>query len=251
MEKLLSGKNALITGAGENIGRSIALEMAKQGANIYFTEIDQQRKTRLERELQHYDITFQGFLSDVSQTEDINALCRSLEQEQVYIDLLIHNVGLDTDAGEIGVEDLETWRQVFDTNILGPIHLTNQITQSMITRRTVGSILFITSIHQWIRRRRPSYSASKAGLGMIVNELAIDLAPHQIRVNGIAPGTVREKPDGQPYPSHHVPLHHQAIPPRYIGRAAVYLSSDYFSRHTTGTILKIDAGLSLINYLDD
>lgn len=250
MEKLLTGTSALVTGAGENIGRSIALELAKQGANVFFTEIDEAQLTRLQRELNAYDVQSQGFASDIRSTDDIDTLCASLADDDVHIDLLVHNAALDVEAGETGIENLDIWRDTFDTNVFGPVYLTKKITASMIRRKTPGSILFISSIHQWTRRQRPNYSASKAAIGMLVKELAIELAPHEIRVNGIAPGGVRAEMNGQPHPNPKIPLHEQAIPPRYIGRAAVYLAANYFSKFTTGTVLKIDSGASLLNYLD-
>jgi NAD(P)-dependent dehydrogenase (short-subunit alcohol dehydrogenase family) len=114
-----------------------------------------------------------------------------------------------------------------------------------------GSIIFITSIHQWTIRRFLSYSSSKATLGMIVKELALELAPYSIRVNGIAPGHVEEDKNGNTITHKYTPLYKSSINPCYIGRAAVYLSSDFFSRFTTGTVLKVDAGLSLYNHLVD
>jgi NAD(P)-dependent dehydrogenase (short-subunit alcohol dehydrogenase family) len=95
------------------------------------------------------------------------------------------------------------------------------------------------------------YSASKAALGMIIKELAIELAPHNIRVNGIAPGNIKEDEKGNTIPHRYTPLYGSSINPCYIGRAAVYLSSDYYSRYTTGTVIKIDGGLSLYNHLVD
>jgi NAD(P)-dependent dehydrogenase (short-subunit alcohol dehydrogenase family) len=86
---------------------------------------------------------------------------------------------------------------------------------------------------------------------MIIKELALDLAPYHIRVNGIAPGYIDEDKNGNPITHKYTPLYKSSINPRYIGRAAVYLSSDFFSRFTTGTVLKIDAGLSLYNHLID
>ena len=83
---------------------------------------------------------------------------------------------------------------------------------------------------------------------MAIKELAIDLAPYNIRVNGIAPGWVEEDYKNQPKPHPYTPLRQSSINPRYIGRAAVYLAADYFSRFTTGTVLTIDAGLSLYSY---
>jgi NAD(P)-dependent dehydrogenase (short-subunit alcohol dehydrogenase family) len=119
----------------------------------------------------------------------------------------------------------------------------------MTADKIAGSILFVTSIHESVLSRWLSYSASKAALRMIIQELAMNLASHGIRVNGIAPGWVAEDDSGKTLDFEPAPLHHTSINPCYIGRAAVYLSSEYFSRFTTGTIITVDAGLSLHSYL--
>jgi NAD(P)-dependent dehydrogenase (short-subunit alcohol dehydrogenase family) len=247
-DKLLPGKNALITGAGGTIGRSIAIEMAKQGANIFFTEIDKGKCNSLEKELQKYQVISQGLLSDITSNQDINHLLASLLKEQVAIDILVNNVGIDMDTS-IKKLDLDVWKRVYHTNIFGPLDLTQHISKMMVDHQIEGSVIFITSIHQWIVRRGAGYSSSKAALGMIIKELALELAPYKIRVNGIAPGYVREDKDGKPLPHQYTPLHNTSINSCFIGRAAVYLASDFFSKMTTGTVIKIDAGLSLYNHL--
>jgi NAD(P)-dependent dehydrogenase (short-subunit alcohol dehydrogenase family) len=249
--QLLAGKNVLVTGAGRNIGRSIALEMAKQGANIYFTDIDQKKTTELEQELKKYSIKYRGFISDISKELHIDALYNSLLEHSIKIDILINNVGIQFE--NIGIKRLflEEFRQTFNTNVLGPIYLTKRISEMMISSQIQGSIIFITSIHQFIPVRWLNYSASKAALGMIVEELAIDLSKNGIRVNGIAPGWVAENEEGNPFYQKYILLNNCSINPRYIGRAAVYLASEYFSKFTTGTILKIDGGMSLYTYRVD
>lgn len=247
---LLSGKNVLITGAGRNIGRSIAHEMARQGANIFFTDIDAQRLESLKKELAGYKIGSKGFVSDVSDTKDIDALCAVLKNDGIEIDILVNNAGIQhEDATGIKKLELQEWIQTFRTNVFGPVYLTKAISQTMIGRNTAGSIIFITSIHDSIIRLIPSYSASKAALTMIVKELALEFAHHGIRINGIAPGWVAEDQHGNTYNHGSVPLRHSSINPHYIGRTAVYLASDYFSRFTTGSIIKIDAGSSLQNFV--
>lgn len=248
MDKLLLGKNALITGAGRNIGRGIAVEMAKQGANIFFTDIDEERCIRLENELNGYPVVSRGFPSDISRTEDIDYLLNFLVRDKIRIDILVNNAGIQFNTTTIRDLNLEEWYKVFGTNVFGPIYLTKLISETMIGNHINGSIIFITSIHQWTIRRCPSYSASKASLGMIIKELALDLAPYKIRVNGIAPGFVKEDRNGKLISTKYTPLYNSAINPCYIGRAAVYLSSDYFSKFTTGSVIKIDAGLSLYNH---
>ena len=249
-DKILSGKNVLITGAGKNIGRSIALEMAKHGANIFFTDVDQPALQKLEHELSVFQATSRGFLSDISKIGSIDALYSFLDKNRIAIDILVNNAGIQhEDATGIKKLEPEEWHETFRTNVFGPAYLTKLISQMMINNNTRGCIVFITSIHDTTIRRLPSYSASKAALGMIVRELAMELAPHGIRVNGIAPGFVREDEKGNTVVCMHVPLGKSSINPSYIGRAAVYLSSDYFSKFTTGSTITIDAGATLHNHL--
>lgn len=252
MEKrLLQNKNVLITGAGRNIGKSIALEMAGQGANVYFTDINSSRIEELKNELGGYSVAFEGFVSDVSKINDIDQFCMDLADRKVSIDVLVNNVGIGSTISRITDFEVEEYQRAFNTNFFGPLHLSKRISQIMIERHIEGSIIFISSIHQWAIRRFPAYSSSKAALGMMIKELAIDLATYGIRVNGIAPGYVEEDENQKPFSHKYTPLRQTSINPFYIGRAAVYLASDWFSKFTTGTILKIDAGLSLYNHAVD
>jgi NAD(P)-dependent dehydrogenase (short-subunit alcohol dehydrogenase family) len=246
--KLLSGKTALITGAGRNIGRSIAFEMAGQGSNVFFTDIDQEECITLEKELKEYGIRCKGFVSDVSSTEDSDTLHNFFIQEKLGIDILVNNVGIQFQQDNIQNLNLTEWHKTFNTNVFGPMYLTKLISQMMIGNSVQGSILFITSIHQSVPGKWICYSSTKAALEMIVKELSLDVASHGIRVNGIAPGWISENKQDMPFDFKYAPLHKTSINPCYIGRAAVYLASDYFSKFTTGTILKIDAGLSLFHY---
>jgi NAD(P)-dependent dehydrogenase (short-subunit alcohol dehydrogenase family) len=246
-QQLLRHKNVLITGAGPNIGRSIALEMARQGANIFFTDIDAEQCQLLAQELKAFPVTAQGYGVDMTQPECLDRLCQDLRQAGITIDILVNNVGVQFEDIGLRHSSLTQWQTTFNTNVVGPVYLSQQITEAMIEQGIRGSVLFITSIHQFTISRWPSYSASKAALGMVIEELAVELAAHGIRVNGIAPGWVAADEQGKPQYHPHIPLDHQSIHPDYIGRAAVYLAADYFSQGTTGTVLKIDGGLSLYN----
>lgn len=245
----LAGKNAFITGAGANIGRAIALEMAAAGANIYFADKDAASSAALERELTRSGAKVQGFVCDTSQIPALESIVARLKQQGVTINILVNNVGITIKEPETTPESFERWQKAMDTNVLAPLYLSRLVAQTMIEKRIAGSILFITSIHQWITFGDEVYSATKASLGLIIDELAVSLAPHEIRVNGIAPGNCREAADGSPLPHDGTPLRQESVLPHYIGRAAVFLSSDYFSGSTTGATLKIDGGLSLYTYL--
>ena len=251
MMSLLQGKNVLITGAGKNIGRSIAVEMANQGANIFFTNIEKDANEQLGKELSKYPVISRGFVSDISKHEDIISLYNSLLNDSIKIDILVNNAGVNLYQKVERKFNINRLQRLFDTNVIGPVHLTKLISQMMIDNNINGSIIFVTSIHQWHVFLDEGYSPSKAAIGMLIKELAVELAPHKIRVNGIAPGNIDQDKKGLAIPHRYTPLYKSSVNPCYIGRAAVYLSSDFFSKYTTGTVIKIDGGLSLYNHLVD
>jgi len=241
-KQLLRGRNALITGAGRNIGRSIALEMAEQGANIYFTDLDGAAVASLEGELRAAGVRTHGYLSDASKTDDVGGLCAALAADAVLVDVLVNNAALHR-VGGLETLDLTEARTIFETNVFGPLQLTQIVVNRLVAARRPGVVLFISSVHERATGGMLAYSASKAAVAMIVRELALELAPHRIRVNSIVPGAVstNERDELSPFPGS--PLHGTRIHPSYIGRAAVYLASDYFSQFTTGSTVTVDAGL--------
>ena len=97
--------------------------------------------------------------------------------------------------------------------------------------------------------RRVAYSASKAAVGMLVRELAVDLAPFGIRVNAVAPGAVDNS--GRESDERAILLYRTPMNPVYIARAIAFLASDHHSAFTTGATLTVDAGLSLFNHRVD
>ena len=174
--KLLRGENVLVTGAGRNIGRSIVLEMAQQGAHIFFTDIDSDRCVQLEKELNGLGVKGKGFLSDISKTEESDSLYDSLVQENASIDILVNNVGNQYETGGIEHFTQHEWNKTFQANVFGPMYLTRLISQTMKNNGISGSIIFISSIQQFTPSRSMGYSSSKAALGIIIKELALDLA---------------------------------------------------------------------------
>ena len=149
--QLLMGKNVLITGAGRNIGRAIAHEMAKQGANIYFLEINPNDCANLEQELTQYQVTSKGFPADITNQQVIDSLIEDLTNKGITINILVNNVGIQFTT-EKGIQHLklDEWRATFETNVFGPMYLTKLISEKMISNQIRGSIIFITSIHQQI-----------------------------------------------------------------------------------------------------
>jgi NAD(P)-dependent dehydrogenase (short-subunit alcohol dehydrogenase family) len=242
-ENLLSGKTALVTGAGANIGRSIAIELARVGASVVAVDIDAKALDELQRELEKEGRTLHKVVTDVADEQAIGQLVEHLDRAELSIDILVNNVGIHTNVEGSLAGSFSNWHKTLDTNLIGPYYLTKIVVQKLIDREAHGNVIFVSSIHQWQVRGHPAYSASKAAVGMVVKELAHELAGFGIRVNGIAPGAVQF--DDQPLdaPNNKIPLHGTKIPSKYIGRCAVFLASEFFSEYTTGSVVTIDAGL--------
>jgi NAD(P)-dependent dehydrogenase (short-subunit alcohol dehydrogenase family) len=240
--ELLRGRCALITGAGHNIGRAIALEMARQGATILFTEIDAGRASALAEELTQVGVRQHGFALNAGEAANIASLHQQIRGLGLTVDLLVNNAALQPEKSFLALE-ADDWQRSLAANVIGPAQLSRALASDLIAAGQPGSILFISSIHQWEPALWPAYSSAKAALGMLIQEMAAELAAHGIRVNGIAPGWVTEERRVSRFSL----LHGSTIDPVYIGRAAVFLASEHYSRYTTGTVLTVDAGLSLRN----
>ncbi len=240
--ELLAGRCALITGAGRNIGRAVALEMARQGATILFTEIDPGRCAALAEELAQLGVRQHGFALDAAEPDQAALLHQQIAALGLTVDLLVNNAALQLEQRFLAL-DAAGWQRSLTANIIGPAQLSRTVARALIAAGRPGSILFITSTHQWEPALWPAYSSAKAALGMLIQEMAAELAAHSIRVNGIAPGWVTEEQQISRFSL----LHGSTIDPLYIGRAAVFLASEHHSRYTTGAVLTVDAGLSLRN----
>jgi NAD(P)-dependent dehydrogenase (short-subunit alcohol dehydrogenase family) len=249
MEKLLAGRTVLLTGASGLVGRGIAHVLAQHGANIYCCDIDQRKQDELVHALRAYDVSAGSLIMDISQPSHVDRLYAAIAKVDPGVDVLIHCAGLQAPRCAFPNQDAGAWNAMLQTNVVGALYLTKRVCEGMIERAMRGSVIFITSIHQWTLWGEVGYSACKAALGAAVRELAFDLAAHGIRVNGIAPGAVGGDSEGDAVSHPPTPLHHEMVSPGAIGRAAVFLASDYFSRHITGTILTVDGGLSLHSYL--
>jgi len=240
----LSENNVLIVGVGTNIGINICREMEKYGAKIFCIDKDKNLIETLQTSSNY--VCYHLDSTDEQQSEDFFS---ELEKSGVVIDTFIYDAGWATEPKSIRNASMSEWRKTINTNLLGPVHLGTLAAEHMIKNNVHGNMIFISSVHDTMTGIWPGYASSKAALKMFIKEFALDLSEYNIRVNGIAPGFVKANETGQPIESFYTPLMRKSIHPASIGRAAVYLASDYFSAHTTGTILKIDGGLSLHNYM--
>lgn len=245
MENLLKGKTALITGAARGIGRGIAVEVARQGADIIIIDINETEAPGTIELVQNENRRVSFIPADISQVEEMESLAQKAWQVFGRIDILVNNAGIGAPQG-LSNTSLEEWRKVLDTNLTGHTFLTKAVVARMIEQKIAGVVLFITSVHQDVTQTRPAYSVSKSGLKVLIRELGVELGPKGIRVVGIAPGYIKLD-EGPPETNPFIPLGRSGTPAE-IGRVAVSLVSDWGGSYITGQVLTVDGGFSAIHY---
>lgn len=247
--RLLAGKRVLIVGAGPNIGRGIARMCASAGADLVLVDVHDAPLQQLQVELAEFQVGVHVVAGDTTVAGDTVTLLERLEAADQLPDVLVLNVGTNGTEVGIGETQIADMEQLFRTNVFGHWFLADQLAARLRRAGRGASFVFITSIHQRTLSGVPGYSASKAALGMLVRELAVQYAPQGIRVNAVAPGWTALD-ESQETPFHRTtPLHHSAVHPDYIGSAVLHLAADALSGHTTGASLTVDGGLSVHSYL--
>jgi 3-oxoacyl-[acyl-carrier protein] reductase len=245
--KLLEGKNALITGASKGIGKGIAQEMARHGANIAFTYRSSAESARaLESELQALGVKAQGYQSDAADFEAAQELVADVLKEFGNIDVLVNNAGITKDNLLMRMSEAD-FEQVLNVNLKSIFNLTKAIQRSMLKARK-GSIINISSV-VGIKGNpgQANYAASKAGIIGFSKSVALELGSRNIRCNVVAPGFIEtemtEKLDEKT-----VQAWRDAIPlkrggtPEDVAQACLFLGSD-LSAYITGQVLQVDGGM--------
>ncbi|MDQ4099632.1 MAG: SDR family oxidoreductase, partial [Chloroflexota bacterium] len=179
----LAGKTALITGAGRGIGRAIAERFAAEGAAVALIA-----RTRSEVENVAASIDRQGaraipLAADIVDADEVEAAVGEIERTLGSIDVLVNNAGISEPKAFVGTPHAE-WDRVVRVNLYGAIHCARAVAEAMVRRGEGGSIINVSSIHS--SRAEPlasSYDVAKGGLDQLTRALAVELAPHGIRVN--------------------------------------------------------------------
>ena len=188
--KPLAGKIAIVTGAGKNIGRAIALRLAQDGAAIVVNgRSDRAAIAAVADEIRGGGGKAIPHLADVADPAAVAALAEATVKEFGGIDIAVSNAGLRRQTPLLEMSYAE-WREILSVALDGAFLLAKAVVPSMIARGG-GSFIGMSGIsHHLGAENRVHVNASKAGLEGLVRGLAVELAPHGIRVNAVAPGHV-------------------------------------------------------------
>ncbi|MEG1640287.1 MAG: gluconate 5-dehydrogenase [Ruthenibacterium sp.] len=250
----LEGKIALITGASYGIGFAIASAYAKAGATIVFNDIKQEFVDKGLANYKEAGIAAHGYVCDVTNEAQVNAMVAAIEKEVGVIDILVNNAGI---IKRIPMCDMtaEEFRQVIDVDLNAPFIVSKAVIPDMIEKGG-GKIINICSMMSELGRETVSaYAAAKGGLKMLTKNIASEYGEFNIQCNGIGPGYIatpqtaplREiQPDGSRHPFDQFIIAKTPAArwgnPEDLAGPAVFLASPA-SDFVNGHILYVDGGI--------
>jgi glucose 1-dehydrogenase len=257
--KTLAGQKALVTGASSGIGEAVAVALGKAGADVVVNyRRGEEQAQEVVEEILAYGGRAYAHSADVSNEGQVQAMFQKMFREFGTVDILISNAGLQKDA-PFDEMTLDDWNLVLQVNLTGQFLCAREAVREFKRRGVIkeisssaGKIICMSSVHEIIPwAGHVNYATSKGGVMLMMKSIAQEVAPYRIRVNSIAPGAIRtpintaawQTPEALEKLMELVP-YNRIGEPGDIGRAAVWLSSD-FSDYVTGTSLTVDGGMTL------
>ncbi len=242
----LTGKTAIVTGAARGIGRVVAEELARNGANVAVCDLQKEWLAETVEAIEALGVQAHSIAVDVSNSEDVNRAVDETAEVLGGLDILVNNAGITKDGLLIRMSD-EDWDAVLNVNLKGTFLFTRAAAKLMMKSRQ-GVIVNIASIIGLIGNAgQCNYAASKAGVIALTKSSARELAGRNIRVNAIAPGFIESKmtevltDDVKQKMLEAIPMKRFGVPAD-VAKAVLFLSTES-SAYLTGQVLSVNGGM--------
>jgi 3-oxoacyl-[acyl-carrier protein] reductase len=228
--KLLEADTALVTGAGNGIGRAIAAALAEEGAKVFPADLPE---------------------ADLAKPGEAARLADEAIRRLGKVSIFVHSASPRRQEAQKTLRVTEAqWREMLEVNLNSAFVIAQVLGLHMKDNHIRGRILIITSLHAYTPRNLPHYSAAKAGQTMLVKELARALGPHGIRVNAIAPGAIPGGGFQAPQALEDKIALRRFGTPADVAAMALAVLSERFGAYVTGSTIAVDGGIALHNWID-
>ncbi len=246
----LSGKTAVVTGSATGIGKATVKRFAESGATVVVDYLDKSADAdELVDAVRNAGGKAVAIQADVSEEGAVERLIGETVARFGGVDILVNNAGIEHSYPVVDTP-LDVWQEVIRVNLTGPFLCSRAVARAMIERGKGGRIVNVSSVHEDLAMpKNASYTASKGGVRMFMRTLALELAPHGITVNDVAPGAiatpinrdVRKDPHKDEALLAEIPLGRVGEPDE-IAAMCAFLASGAAS-YVTGSTFVIDGGL--------
>ncbi|WP_170061083.1 SDR family NAD(P)-dependent oxidoreductase [Spirosoma aerolatum] len=241
----MNNKVALVTGASRGIGKAIAIELAKNGANVVINYLeDDQAANEVVKIIKSFNVEAISVRADVGDPDQVEAMAKVIEEKFEYVDILVNNAGVIKRPGEWDLIAFSDIDETINTNLKGPIFCMRQFVPKMILNK-FGRIINITSTYGITGAAGVLvYTAAKAGVVNITHSMARELGKYNITVNAIAPGNIDTRmtssagEDFKKWVENTSPIPRLGTP-QEVAEAAMYLIN---SQYVSGHVLTVDGG---------